>query len=586
MDPAIFVDYSKQFADLGVGGPLRDPNTGTVIGIYGAFFRAVVLIDYLKSLKVAKTGQAFLIEASTQKYIGGTSSDPSVKTVVSGGVSTVVLTTPSDIVEPVSRRAIDALGSQLYTCTSCSMRVGDGSDMLFVSVSALRDSYGLNLRIVVAIPSDDFLGPINSGMKVGLAAAAGSIAGFILVVAVALHILLIPLKRLEQQLYASSTLELSDDDGHRESIISEIANIQTASTELQKELKKVEAFLPQSVLRRLEQADDDEEDPAMIASASVSATDESSTPNAAAGAGQLQSSMVRRLSSSTLHSSNSRKRNAAKGQGISGDMNVSLRRVTMLSINLGGLVKFSETATPSQLQFVLARCMDAVLSLVNMAKGVVESVSGDHFVVSLNASTNCGTHATRAAALILSLSQAHRTDAGAVTSCGVEASIAFTALMSRIQIGCATSNALCGNFGTDRLRRFSVLGSVLNHAFHLMTRCRAYDVCALVTGSSAEMMALEYDVQHVGLEHVPHASKPVIFSTVVRKKEAADDEWMYQVNNKDNTSRHDQVEQDVNQVFELIAEGKSSEATELVNRLPERHVLVARCKEALKLCGV
>ncbi|CUG91036.1 mitogen-activated protein kinase, putative, partial [Bodo saltans] len=51
-----------------------------------------------------------------------------------------------------------------------------------------------------------------------------------------------------------------DNDGAAKSIFTEVLRIEEAYDKLQAELKKVKSFLPQSVLKQLEQQDDDDDE--------------------------------------------------------------------------------------------------------------------------------------------------------------------------------------------------------------------------------------------------------------------------------------------------------------------------------------
>jgi len=346
------------------------------------------------------------------------------------------------------------------------------------------------------------------------------------------------------------------------------------------------------VLRRLEQEDDDDdEDEGDAATHSQSVT--SSVSRSLGGMGSKGAASSAMEGSVAVSRSSSNRRNKA----VSDELGISTRRVTILSVNLGGLLKLVASATPALVQANLARAMDAILQQVNAAKGVVESVSGDHFVISLNASTHCGTHATRAAALILSLTAEGASGSPQHQSAPNQQQP--HELMARMQIGCATAQALCGNFGSDKLRRFSVLGSVVNQAHHLMTRCRHYGVQGLVTAASAEQMSLEYDVQHVGMEALPHApsgprTAAAIVSAVLRKKEAANDEWMYQLEKQqeEETKSDGKADPDagsaaslerlVNHVFQALGEGDRAQAEKLLHMLPATHPLKVHCEAALQ----
>ncbi|CUG64468.1 Hypothetical protein, putative, partial [Bodo saltans] len=70
-----------------------------------------------------------------------------------------------------------------------------------------------------------------------------------------------------------------------------------------------------------------------------------------------------------------------------------------------------------------------------------------------------------------------------------------------IRFGVATGKALCGNLGTDKIKRFCTLGPVLNHAQVLVDMCRVYGVTNLASGDALKGMSFEYVCDNVTIAH-------------------------------------------------------------------------------------
>ncbi len=98
------------------------------------------------------------------------------------------------------------------------------------------------------------------------------------------------------------------------------------------------------------------------------------------------------------------------------------------------------------------------------AKGIPEPFIGDHLLVSFNAVTVCGTHILAACRLALA---ARTAAADPNTRLG-------------LTIGLASGVASVGTLGSKTMKRFSILGGVVNAAFLLERLCAKYDVGILV----------------------------------------------------------------------------------------------------------
>ena len=131
--------------------------------------------------------------------------DPLTKSVD----GTVVDAKFTDATDPLIRRVALSDGQEIFACSPlpCAFELGHGNDLVYVTVSNVNDSFGLGLRLVVMIPSDDFLGEIRSSASSSLGAAAGAVVGLLLLSIVAVVMIVRPLQRLELKIYASVTLE-------------------------------------------------------------------------------------------------------------------------------------------------------------------------------------------------------------------------------------------------------------------------------------------------------------------------------------------------------------------------------------------
>ncbi|CUG90954.1 mitogen-activated protein kinase, putative, partial [Bodo saltans] len=388
-DPFIGTSLGLSEAVLPCGAPVVLPN-GTSVGAFYVRTRAKVIVDYMQSLKVATTGRAMLLDPKTQNFIGSNNAlDPLTKTVN----GTIVVTSYTDVVDPLARKVVSSLGSQLLTCSPmpCSFQVGSGNDMAFVTVSSVNDSYNLNKRLVVMIPSEDFLGDIRTAASTSLGAAAGAVVGLLLLSVIAVHFVIRPLQRLEAKIYASVTLEEDDvDAADNKSVFTEILRIEEAYDKLQAELKKVKSFLPQSVLKQLEQQDDEEgeeddndDEGSMNASAnrSNSRATSSRRHNRNKGGDHLAASSQSAESSHRTHDTNrthgtmysrtseERRQAIERGRTLNTSTGLTSRMCTVVMTNMDGLHRHLKS--PHELASTHTRVMGVIAAQVDECKGVL-----------------------------------------------------------------------------------------------------------------------------------------------------------------------------------------------------------------------
>lgn len=561
----------------------HDPN-GTQTGYIMSVVSCEDVIKYLKTVAVAKSGRAVLVDSVTGSFIGGNFAHGGVK-FVNGIASLLKLV---DVTEPLISEAVTTLGMErVMSCvTPCDLDYGTGSAHRFVRLQSVTDDYGLNLRLIIVIPSDDFLLDIREKSAVSIGASAASIVGLVLISSVVLHYLLTPLRRLEDRLYASATLE---DDGGDDgpSFVSEIFRMEVAYQKLLSELKKVKSYLPQSVLRQLEQQDSDDEGDVMSGS-KVSMEPQLVNGNASATALQSRQSQSitspmtpnpRRMSMMSMKSLGSHSTpltiDEKKKRTLINDDAATTKRVTVVAVNMNGLHKTLQECGIIAVRQLLATVTEVVLRTVNESKGVLESMSGDHFIISFNASTNCANHGARAANVVTLLqSQLGTTEASKDGMRGV-------------RVGVATGAAVCGIFGSDLMKRFSIIGNVLNHAVHLLRRTKEEEVAVLTNDESYELMHYEYEMRHVTMMTLPHTTKQTLISTLLKKRETRADEWMYELEQNANkegaTKKVDSFDVLLNKAFDALASGDKEGAKHQADQLPD-NAASRKLKKCLSAC--
>lgn len=338
------------------------------------------------------------------------------------------------------------------------------------------------------------------------------------------RLLTVPLQRLAHRMTMTASLQ-DDDEDDDPSALAEVAEMQAAYGKMKAELNRMRSFLPQSVLN-----DDDEDEDAEEGSR----IDENSMSKIS---GSVNNAQGDRSTIQSKRSSVSSRRSRANGciVGLKLSSTVSRKRVAVAAFNTVGFHDLLTTQSHAQPRIRDAQeaLLKAVLPAVSENKGVVDVFNGDHVVVSFNAVNNVGQCSKRA---VQAAMQAAKTLSG-------------DASMGRLSVGVATGSACVGNMGVDGMQRFNIIGGVYVEALAmerygrraldedadkspLVDGVRAPWVLHATHGALADLL-LEYEVEYVDWVRVGLRSARAV-GRVVKPKQMAMDEWMYQVQESEN----------------------------------------------------
>lgn len=620
---APFVDSATHSVFMVAGAPLFDPNTTNFddVGAFGLVFNTNFLIEYLETSEIAETGVAVLLDTrnnSVLAYHLGISLSPTV-------VDSVTLRyrprTPWELPNGRVQGSLAGLGASLNVCpTPCEYRLGASYlDTLFVRVDQPYSDYALTLRLLLVIPSGDFLSGIQTSIVIGSCSAVGAIIILATLSALLLFSCLRPLHRLEQRLYSIAVLR-EDTSSAPMSFLREIYNIEVAYAGMQAELMKMKSFLPQSVLRQLEEelADEDEDPPTSDSTAptakedygndevptlhshanpltrteggTVDADDDAeldillsahshtkgdSTHATVPGAASDEQKPVPKaalemdggehhdaddvkglginlalpveggrhvleggltavnplqvlntgrvggdspdnqslmtgasMCTAVVNLAISEKRKTRTTRPTLRSLNdlcvLSAKRVTVAMANVVGFHQVMEAQGAAGIEKFHATLLDTVLNEVNGTSGVLDFVHGDRFLTTYNASTTCIPHSVCAAEMILRVN-------AKLNAAGLEG-------YQGIRFGASSGEALCGNFGNDLMKRFSVVGPVVHQAFTLMQQTKAEESCGnarnLVCAAVYNRIKTRYAAEHINYVQLPGQTNAALISTI------------------------------------------------------------------------
>ncbi len=156
---------------------------GELLGVTSAGIVLSVIDDFLNDFRVSQRGVIFVMDQDG--LLLGSSTDSTLyDRQVHNGAVTLQRIHALDSPHPLIRATAAALSQQSYTASTLekvsTFKVPYGDDQVFVEAAPFRESSGLNLMIVVALPQRDLMGQIQANTRntiyLCLAATAGAIA--------------------------------------------------------------------------------------------------------------------------------------------------------------------------------------------------------------------------------------------------------------------------------------------------------------------------------------------------------------------------------------------------------------------------
>lgn len=156
-----------------------------------------------------------------------------------------------------------------------------------------------------------------------------------------------------------------------------------------------------------------------------------------------------------------------------------------------------------------------------------DSFCGDKFYANWNGSRACNQHKFNC-----SQSAVQIVGEGLAVNSGVKS------VNGRVQLnaGIASGDTAAGNAGTDGLKKFSVFGRAPVVSTIMERLCKLYDASIACSSNTQNGIKLVYYTRIIASYEIPKwaclsksAQKPDLIHELVRKKEAGEDEWMYQL---------------------------------------------------------
>jgi hypothetical protein len=536
----VYMDWNL-FPVATCGAPLYLAGSDTILGALAIDYPSDSISQYMRTLTIGRTGRAVLLDAATQSVWGANFDFPQTMNETDGGLR---LTEYRDVSDATLVKVRDELGAAWPFLAGERSAVVANRAMsrgaVYVDVVPITDAYGLDMRLLTAMPEADFAAPFWDGAVLSVAVTCGVAVVLIAVLVLVLRYISSGLARVVARLHAAAYLDVGGTHGsasseldHDEDVsgaededetpnmiarhVGEMVRIEEAFAVLRGELAHIKGFLPAHILAAAAAAkrgDVEEED---AATASDRARGGAPLGGSGAALRSSQQPATGRSASSrfSFHSASSSgpARTATLGMPTAGPAQqgsegLRTRRVTVAVANTW---RFCETLTRSlsggadhdlahsgaaaaSSRTAHAAVLRRIEHAARRTGGSVDSFVGDAVYVSWNAATACATHRS----------------AGAEFACRVAGDSPQSALgqpqARLISVGVASSVASLGVVGSHRVKRFAIIGPCVGQAAQLERLCRAFS--APLSAVSPTPRTLHNSTSVLALSTSSHGATP------------------------------------------------------------------------------
>ncbi|MEE3719050.1 adenylate/guanylate cyclase domain-containing protein [Tumidithrix elongata RA019] len=156
-------------------------STGDLLGVFAFDVTLSQLSDFLRSLKISETGQAFVIEASGN-LVATSTAEPPFMTTATGQQQIKAIQSNNQMLRAVALQVTQKFPDLTAIQQPEQVTVDLGGDRQFVQITRITDLKGLDWFLVVVVPERDFIDQINANTRstillCGLALVLATIVG-------------------------------------------------------------------------------------------------------------------------------------------------------------------------------------------------------------------------------------------------------------------------------------------------------------------------------------------------------------------------------------------------------------------------
>eukprot|EP01061_Rhynchopus_euleeides_P018806 TRINITY_DN3102_c0_g2_i2.p1 TRINITY_DN3102_c0_g2~~TRINITY_DN3102_c0_g2_i2.p1 ORF type:complete len:952 (+),score=317.12 TRINITY_DN3102_c0_g2_i2:59-2857(+) len=296
--------------------------------------------------------------------------------------------------------------------------------------------------------------------------------------------------------------------------------IQASFIEIVNRLNQYKAYMPQSLFKRDEEQDEADDGKSVVSSSS-------------------------RKTGSTARSASSRKTGSTAGSIAELRKRVNLstelgkRQVSLFVTNVQGFTAAARSWAPAKIVAQHKAYLEHVLRAVNTNRGIIDEMVGDKVHASFNTAQPTAQHKTFALNCVIDMKRLEDI---------------------KVNMAAVSGSALCGNIGCTGFMRYAIISRPSAFVWTYERWSKAWGICNLVDAALCAN-AIGFDFRFVARSQVSTSSATHLYE-VMAKKEAVEDEWMYQLE-KDAAS---QMYTHYNDAVVALYKGEFAEATKLAQQ--------------------
>eukprot|EP01065_Artemidia_motanka_P042220 TRINITY_DN5618_c2_g1_i1.p1 TRINITY_DN5618_c2_g1~~TRINITY_DN5618_c2_g1_i1.p1 ORF type:complete len:983 (+),score=285.99 TRINITY_DN5618_c2_g1_i1:102-3050(+) len=319
-----------------------------------------------------------------------------------------------------------------------------------------------------------------------------------------------PIQQLQLDMHEVALMKLEHvDEGQTPSALAEVAAMQASFLQMIRNLREFRSYMPASVL-----VDDDEEE-----------DEEPAGPDEASSISSAQRSHLKQVASrnsnGASHSelgrqeSTLRTKRSVDGAGKAMGLGLHKKKAVVMSANV---TRFSFTTQSMSADSVLDAVSKVVASFSNavqQSKGVPDGFNADRF------------YATWGAVRPVASAKTNATLAAKKASTCAADQLSKVAEFGKVTAAVSAGDVMCGNMGTQSMRKFCCIGAAPGLAHMLVAHCNVLQTAVLVdsnVGGEVQGKMFSRLMPPVRTWRGVHKAFEVL-----EEKSVGEDEWMYQL---------------------------------------------------------
>eukprot|EP00906_Rhabdomonas_costata_P037317 RCo052509 len=451
--------------------PQPDGSTASYVAVTNVGLQA--FDDFLKTIAADLLPESviFLVERKTGALLGSSVSGQNLfrsYDPVTGTAQVVpAQQATNDVIRGIATTAVDPVTGWMRFAGNHNEDIQTGDYYAHVGAIGMQ---GLDWVLVVGTKRSVWMAYINSGVPLTVGLVAACIVGLCLVVLLLVRLSTSPLLRIITQLSLLQELDLEQVKPFRRlSALSEVATLMLAFNGLAAALKEYRKFMPESLFTK----DTEDSEPgtpgprgaeAEKPRTSVAQNKKKSLHGGSTSGEDLLEScgsgsetIAKVVAASTRRTTSVPRspRSSSAGRYSVSTVDFNSRRLaTVASVDLSGFETFA--ARPDELQHWHHRYLTVVQDSVNTNKGMVDKVLGDRVLCLWNVPRKCAR------------SEYFAVKAGlTMTSRWASITAELKAPELKMRVGIASSVVTFGNFGSDTMKVFIVVGDAVEVAVAL-----------------------------------------------------------------------------------------------------------------------